>query len=50
MVVVVAVVVMVVMVVAGQAGGIGRRPTYGIIYLGTHTEVSVGVDAQSQCT
>lgn len=44
------VMVMVVMVVAGQAGGIGRRPTYGIIYLGIHTEVSVGVDVQSQCT
>lgn len=43
-------VVVVVVEVAGQAGGIGRRPTYGIIYLGIHTEVSVGDDVQSQCT
>lgn len=44
--------VVVVVKVAGQAGGIqvGRRPTYGIIYLGIHTEVSVGDDVQSQCT
>lgn len=48
--VVVVVVVVVVVEVAGQAGGIGRRPTYGIIYLGIHTEVSVGDDVQSQCT
>lgn len=43
------VVLVVVVVAAGQAGGIGRRPTYGIIYL-IHTEVSVGDDVQSQCT
>lgn len=36
--VVVVVVVVVVVEVAGQAGGIGRRPTYGIIYL---PEVSI---------